>query len=146
MHIIGRTLVLKILYLKCSWIYPVGLSDFDQTIRCSDYPKFHRTLISVFGLSVGSKKIGLSNDLETPKFNGTWVSVRWWNSCFKNNGISDMTSDSPIDRIVRNSPEFRPLARACLGVKKTSDYPMSPRKVRGGMKRVSPNGHFLGDL
>lgn len=53
MHIIGRTLVLKILYLKCSCFIPVRLSDPDQTIRWSDYPKFHRTLPSVFGLSVG---------------------------------------------------------------------------------------------
>ena len=27
---------------------------------------------------------------------------------------------------------------------KTSDYPMSPRTFRGGMKRFSPNGHILG--
>ncbi len=118
MHIIGRTLVLKILYLKCSCFSPVGLSDLDQTIRCLDYPKFHRTLLSVLGLSVGknirlsdmrsdcpihwtvwnfserhsvlncflsllsvfqirlSDVIRVSDDTETPKFNGTWVSVR----------------------------------------------------------------------
>ena len=156
MHIIGRTLVLKILLLKCSCSSPVGLSDIrsDCLIHRTiwNFSELHSLCWIAFYSSWViflcqirlSNVIGLSDDTETPKFNGTWVSVRGWNSWFKNNGVSDMTSDYPIDRIVRNSPEFRSLFLACLGGKNiklsdvTSDFPRWDEKI------LSQRPHFRG--
>src|SRR5512139_3800420 len=67
-----------------------------------------------------------------------------------------MKSDYPIDRIVRNSPEFRSLSLACLGVKNiglsdvTSDFPRWDEKILsqlphfGGFYKYPPPNPFLG--
>ena len=143
MHIIDRTLVLKILYLMCSCIFLVKLSDFDQTIRnftelCSlswvwVLAKKYRTIRYKFGLSDTSDYL---------KFLRTSLSVL---NCFFSSWVilkSDypMWSEYPMTQRLRNSMELESLWEDKILASKIMEYPIRHRTIRSiGLSKILQN-------
>ena len=126
--------------------YKVGLSD------TSDYLKFLRTSLSVLNCFYSSWVIFKS---DYPMWSEYPMTQRLRNSMeleslWEDEILGSKITEYPIwHRTIRSIGLSEILQNFVLCLwpawgSKTSDYPMSPRTFRGGMKRFSPNGHILG--